>query len=1048
MNTASWQRIEELYYEALAQAPEQRSAWLAACTDDVSLRAEIARLLDANAHANGFLSQPALAALALVPAEFLVTAAPIIDKQISHYRLLSRIGAGGMGEVYLARDLQLGRQAALKLLPAAFTTDADRLHRFEQEARAASALNHPNILTIYEIGVEADTHFIATEFIDGETLRQLLKGGALPVAQTLDVAVQLASALTAAHAAGIIHRDLKPENAMVRRDGLVKVLDFGLAKLIEPQGQVWRHESDSNAATRAKIETQPGAVMGTPQYMSPEQARGQTVDARSDLFSLGVILYEMLAGRAPFTGVNVIEMLAAILDREPLPLVELRPDLPPALAQLVHRLLHKEPNARCQSAQELLRELQDLKEELSFIAKHSRKTGEALLQPTAALSQPATTASRWTARRAWLMAPLWLLLGGAGWWLATQLRVTSNAPPPSTLAIVEAMRWRGAPGDTYSRGSFSPDGRLVAYVSSESGTNNLWVKPISASAPEARPFAATPFAATKDAFENNFPVWSPSGDELAFISQRGTQLGLWRMPYTGGAQKLLKTFVDGEANVVPLYWSERGIIYYVVRNNLFAFNLEMKEANQLTNFEAGQVRPDSINISRDEEKVVCIAKGDGQELQVWVTPTRTGLPARIPLGITEARNAVWHSDNRRVIYSAKVNGVFQLFAVSLEQPQPTQITFSETDCLALGVARDGAKILYGAAKEESDVWGVKAATTEEFPVASDLNAELWPDGAPSGRKVAYQSIANLSQGDKLFSGAIMTTVLGSSDPPALLVADGFLPKWSPDEKRLAFMRRQANEYGLWLVGAADGEARRLTSGGLPAIQNSLLPYLRVQTSYFNWSPKSDSLAYCAMRNGKSNLWAVAADGSRDLQITDNEDANLRLACPLWSADGKQLVYWSKPNNKSANGAWVVEVVTKKSKLVYQADTALRLLGWAAKDQALLLAQGSNKELSVEVQVLRVAVATGAAKPVAVLPATYLYNLFLSPDQKTIAFTARRDGKDNLWIMPISGGEPRKLTANNDPRVYFSSLAWSPDGQAIYFGKQTRHNLLSMVTNFK
>jgi eukaryotic-like serine/threonine-protein kinase len=222
--------------------------------------------------------------------------------RFNQYEIIAPLGAGGMGEVYLAQDLRLGRKVALKLLPAAFTRDATRLRRFEQEARAASALNHPNIITIHEISECNDEYFIATEFIEGETLRQRLLGEKLPTVIAIDISMQIAAALATAHVAGITHRDIKPENVMLRRDGYVKVLDFGLAKLTEKQPSA--ATIDSEAATLAKVKTDPGTVVGTPQYMSPEQARGEELDGRSDIFSLGIVLYEMLAGRAPFEGVN------------------------------------------------------------------------------------------------------------------------------------------------------------------------------------------------------------------------------------------------------------------------------------------------------------------------------------------------------------------------------------------------------------------------------------------------------------------------------------------------------------------------------------------------------------------------------------------------------------------------------------------------------------------------------------------------------------------------------------------------------------------------
>jgi serine/threonine-protein kinase len=277
-----------------------------------------------------------------------------------------------MGEVYLAEDSRLGRKVALKLLPARFTQDEDRLRRFAQEARAASALNHPNIITIHEIGQVDSVHFIATEFIDGQTLRERMAGEGMKLGEVLDVATQVASALAAAHEAGVLHRDIKPENIMLRCDGYVKVLDFGLAKLIEKAPVEHTTIGDSKASAEGQIRTDPGTVMGTPQYMSPEQVRGEKLDARSDIFSLGVVLYEMIAGRAPFAGASVAEVIATVLDREPAPLARYAGEVPEALEWAVTKALRKDREQRYQVVKDLLLDLKRIKQRLEYEAEQRR----------------------------------------------------------------------------------------------------------------------------------------------------------------------------------------------------------------------------------------------------------------------------------------------------------------------------------------------------------------------------------------------------------------------------------------------------------------------------------------------------------------------------------------------------------------------------------------------------------------------------------------------------------------------------------------------------
>ena len=295
-----------------------------------------------------------------------------IGTRLGRYEIRSPLGAGGMGEVYLAQDTNLDRKVALKVLPADVAADRHRMSRFVQEAKAASALNHPNIITIYEIEQIDSVLFIATEFIDGVTLRDRLRNASMKLGDALDVATQIAGALAAAHTAGIVHRDVKPENVMLRRDGIVKVLDFGLAKLTA-------HAVEASAATEAAtpglINTEPGMVMGTAIYMSPEQARGIDVDARTDIFSLGVVIYEMLAGRLPFQGSNTNEILASILgDNDPPPLARYSTEVPVELERIVSKALRKDRDERYQTVKDLLLDLQSLKQEAEFERKLERST--------------------------------------------------------------------------------------------------------------------------------------------------------------------------------------------------------------------------------------------------------------------------------------------------------------------------------------------------------------------------------------------------------------------------------------------------------------------------------------------------------------------------------------------------------------------------------------------------------------------------------------------------------------------------------------------------
>lgn len=329
MTPEQWQRVEDVLQRALDCPPQERASFFdEACAGDEQLREEATSLVNAYDEAGDFIEQPALAR----DARILVgdDADQKVGSVIGPYKIIERLGAGGMGEVYLAADARLERLVALKILPAYFASDDTRLRRFQREARAASALNHPNIITIHEVGESDGIYFIATEFIDGQTIRELVRNQKLSLEEVLDIAAQVASALSAAHAAGIVHRDIKPENIMQRRDGLVKILDFGIAKLMEPE--MPDHSTETQPIIRTHTEA--GLVMGTANYMSPEQARALPVDERSDIWSLGVVLYEMLTQRLPFTGATRMDTMVAILDREPAPLFEVTNDLHPGMLLL------------------------------------------------------------------------------------------------------------------------------------------------------------------------------------------------------------------------------------------------------------------------------------------------------------------------------------------------------------------------------------------------------------------------------------------------------------------------------------------------------------------------------------------------------------------------------------------------------------------------------------------------------------------------------------------------------------------------------------------
>jgi serine/threonine protein kinase len=474
MTPEQWHRVKEVFEAALGQAPEERADFLVqVCGGDDLLCKEVESLLSSYEQEKSFMETPAaaLAAQSLLKEE----SAALVGQRLGRYQVVREIGRGGMGVVYLAQDISLARPVALKLLPKHLTSDPNRVRRFEREARAASALNHHNILTIYEISHLDVHHLIATELIDGVTLRERIKSKDLELSETLNIAEQIASALVAAHEAGIVHRDIKPENVMVRRDGYVKLLDFGLAKLTEQE----MVKPVSPAATIDGTKTDTG-VMGTVGYMSPEQARGESVDHRTDIFSLAVVIYEMLTGKMPFLAKTASDVNVPNPDQEPLPLAHYLPEAPAELQLIVNKALRTNKEERYQTIAEFLLDLRRVR---------SRRPNR-----------------NFTRRLILLAATFVLIVGGSLWFYGSRQTAKSLLPP---MKVVPFTSFAG--GEWL--GDFSPDGSQIAFAWTGEKEDNfiadIYVKQIGVESPKR--------LTTTSSGNTVCPVWTPDGKEVAFL---------------------------------------------------------------------------------------------------------------------------------------------------------------------------------------------------------------------------------------------------------------------------------------------------------------------------------------------------------------------------------------------------------------------------------------------------------------------------------------------------------------------------------------------------
>ena len=453
MKPDRWQHVERLYHAALERAPDAREAFLSeASAGDEGLRREVESLLEYEGQAENFIEAPALEVAAQMMAKG-QSAALAAGQAINHYKIISALAPGGMGEVYLAEDTRLRRRVAIKMLPARFTHDNGRLRRFELEARAVAALSHPNVCAIHElVDTGEQQQCIVMEYVEGVTLRQRMKGGRMNAGDALDIVIQIASALAAAHEAGIIHRDVKPENIMLRRDRIVKVLDFGLAKLTEQEALA----ADFEARTVAHFSTEAGVVLGTVSYMSPEQARGLPVDARTDIWSLGVVLYEMLAGRQPFDGATQTDVIISIAEREPLPIARFAPEVPIQLERIAQKALTKDREERYHTAEDLLIDLKSLRHRLEIDVELSNQSIQSGRSATITSNDQATTSRlflSWLTRSHILnftaVMGILMIVVLASWLF---LRRSSTPAPPSeikSLAVLPLKSLNPKAGDDY-----------------------------------------------------------------------------------------------------------------------------------------------------------------------------------------------------------------------------------------------------------------------------------------------------------------------------------------------------------------------------------------------------------------------------------------------------------------------------------------------------------------------------------------------------------------------------------------------------------------------
>ena len=858
MDAELWKQVDEMLDAALGLPPAEREGFVAAaCDGNDELRREVLSLLRAQEQAGTFLAGSAMRAAAQALARESVGHArgSLVGCEVGTYKIEKLLGAGGMGEVYLASEARLNRRVALKILPAEFVADAERVARFEREARAVSALNHPNLVTIYDLGSLDDLHYIAMEYVEGRTLRELAAGRP-KLKEILPVIAQAAEALAAAHRAGVVHRDVKPENIMVRADGYVKVLDFGLAKLLEAPAD----------GVGAAAETQAGAVMGTLAYMSPEQAAAEPLDARTDVWSLGVVLYELATGRKPFAGGSRRETVNAILSDEPAPAAETDPALPPELDHILSKALEKDRELRYQTASDLRADLKRLGREMDSSPSQgvSGRKGSG--------AGRAAARARMRATPLLVVAGLLLLIAAAafaGW----RLLRAETAPDWSRATHQPLTNQAG----TEFYPSLAPDGKTFVYSGDQSGNFDIYLQRIG---------GKNPTNLTKDsAADDKQPAFSPDGERIAFRSER-EPAGLYVMGATGENVRLVS-----QGGFHPS-WSPDGneIVYSTagrdapdVRNTrpsrLWVVNVESGAKRLLCDWDAMQPAwsPHGARVA------FWFMPASVGRSDVATVPSAGGEPVVVTKDATTNWNPVWSPDGKYLYFASDKSGSMSFRRVRVEEEtgrvlsEPEAVNTPSKFSRHLGFTRDGRHMIYVQTDNQSNIQAAEFDARDEKVVGEPRwvtrgdRLVVRPELSPDGRQFVMR-LPRRTQDDIVLVNRDGTNWRDLTDDKYF---DRY-PRWSPDGKRVAFASDRSGTYEIWTMDAGGSNLRQLTFNSRP------------NTSFPVWSPDGARLLF---RKESANLildLGKTWDAQTPEQIPQPPTPGDSFVVWDWSPDGKKL----------------------------------------------------------------------------------------------------------------------------------------------------------------
>ena len=925
---------------------------------------------------------------------------------LGRYEIRSLLGAGGMGEVYLAHDTQLRRAVALKFLPDVLTRDDERLRRFEQEAYAASGLNHPNILTIYEIGHIDSRRFIAMEYVEGETLRQHIAhglqstGAGMKLNHALDIAIQIASALAASQAAGIAHRDVKPDNIMVRRDGYLKVLDFGLAKLTERP-----ETTDTEAPTRAMVNTSPGAVMGTVNYMSPEQASGHTVDARTDIWSLGVVLYEMVTGRMPFEGPTPSHVIVSILEKDPPPLARHLNEVPEALEWIVTKALTKDRDDRYQTAREVLTDLRRLKQRVDAGAEMERSvapdtvSGSTLTAGNTLTAGPTVSAfpgnttqigavptvssaeyivsSVGRHKLAWgIGAAALVALLVSGGVLIAKLRKQPTAPPFAKVRFSQLTSTGKATVAT-----ISPDGKYVVHVVSDGTQSSLWVRQTATSSNvQIVPPSETRYVGVTFSVDGNYVYY--------VVYEKSAAIGyVYQIPVLGGTPRKIIEDVD-----TPITFSADGKSFAWIRNFPRAGETSLFTANSDGTGErkvASLQRPQRFTVgnswgpswSPTEDVVAAPVAGpeNGSDVsKVVAVDLKTGAikeiaPRRWPF----VQQVVWMRHGEGVIITAQEaqRGPTQLWHLGYPGGEVERITNDLNNYNGVSLSADGATIATVQSQTSFSLWlapNNKAETATKISSGTNEGGggvALLPDG-----RIVY-AVAGSGSSDLL-----LTDVNGGNSQPLTgSSALNGLPSISADGRYIVFVSNRTGGPHVWRMNADGSNLKQITNG-----LAEIFPVV---------SPDNQWILYQDL--GNLRLWRVPLDGGTAIQLND------KLASqPVISPDGKYVACRYREQELSPFQLAILSFPEGKTLKTFDLP------------------------------------ASAFGTP----------NFDWTADGKAVLYVDARGGVGNIWSQPIDGSAPRQFTFFNTDQIFAFDL--SPNGKTMALARGNVSNDVVLIVDVK